>query len=614
MRVWVLSGLIGLCAGAWSCEQGDGEGGPTPTPTPTPTGWGAACRPVAQSPFAQAMDDSGERFLVGNYLDLDHSSNVELLVTGDGGRTFRPVVAEYDRPGEGVELWRFDASFHGFWLGEGHVFVAVGGAIVSDLFNRDWMAISADGGLTWTHVLREPGVFTVPGFDGFSGNRRWRSGDAVLVSDGESYLGSLDGGASYARLDLPRSRLAGDESGLGKWRDGEVEIGVEYRRGDDANYAAPYPIVWKDLGAGTSVEHIVDFGGLPVVEIASILHRGEDSLRAIVSLKEATDRHDHYLLCDIARARAFSLAPREPVVGLGSIAVGELGVYARGSHPGSTDHRRELHMAVTAAGQVWLTTSGLIQLADTQAAWIRHLDNPARELRIFEAPFFLTERLMSLLYTSGDLQRTGAVTYDLTTGAVFTEGIEAYRPVGTLTRVGRATRSMGWAVVNRGENGAVELRVKAATDRSTEAQVFPARTFISGRDLIQVARSRETPERAPDTFIRVSDAVSEAMPDPAACIEDLTTPGCALVEGVELKVVLTDRDQRLFALDTTRQRLLAHRPDLGPGRWDVLVDGLHRPRDLELRRHQGRTFALILDGEILAVDTATPSTITRRLR
>lgn len=192
MRVWVLSGLIGLCAGAWSCEQGDGEGGPTPTPTPTPTGWGAACRPVAQSPFAQAMDDSGERFLVGNYLDLDHSSNVELLVTGDGGRTFRPVVAEYDRPGEGVELWRFDASFHGFWLGEGHVFVAVGGAIVSDLFNRDWMAISADGGLTWTHVLREPGVFTVPGFDGFSGNRRWRSGDAVLVSDGESYLGSLD--------------------------------------------------------------------------------------------------------------------------------------------------------------------------------------------------------------------------------------------------------------------------------------------------------------------------------------------------------------------------------------------------------------------------------------
>ena len=605
-------GLFSVCAGLWSCEQAnEGE------PAPESGGWGAACRPVAQSPFAQAMDGTGDRFLIGHYLDLDHSSNVELLVTGDGGRTFRPVVADYDRPGdEGVVSWRFDGSFRGFWLGERHVFVAVGGEIVSEIFNSDWMATSEDGGLSWTHRLREPGVFEVETADGtrFSGDRRWRVGDAVVVSDGASHFGSLDGGATFARLDLPTSRLAGDESGLGKWRDEVVEIGVEYRRGDDADYTAPYPIVWTRLDTGASERHLVDFGGLPVVEVSSILHRGEASLRAIVELTRATDTHDHYLLCDIAPGRPFSLAPRAPLVGLAKLAPGELGVYARGSHPGSTDHRRELHMAVTRPGHVYITTEGLVQLADTQAAWIRHLDNPARELLLLEAPFFVTETLMSLLYTSDDLRRTGAVTWDLGTAKVFSEGIEPYRAVGTLDQVGRATRSMGWAVVNRGPNGSVELRVKAASDDSTEARTFAARTFISGRHLIQVARERSAPDDSPDNWIRVSDAISDRVPDPRECIVDVELAGCAVLEDVEAKVVLTDRDGRLFALDITKQRLLVHRPELGRAHWDVLVDGLHRPRDFELRMHQGRTFALILDGEILAVDTASSGTITRSIR
>ncbi|MEZ4458957.1 MAG: hypothetical protein R3E66_04375 [bacterium] len=88
--------------------------------------------------------------------------------------------------------------------------------------------------------------------------------------------------------------------------------------------------------------------------------------------------------------------------------------------------------------------------------------------------------------------------------------------------------------------------------------------------------------------------------------------GLCVARRVEAKVVLPDRDGRLFALDITRQRLLRHRPDRGPAEWDVLVDGLVRPRDLEIRYHQGRAMALIMDGDILAVDTTSPNTITRR--
>ncbi|MEZ4458960.1 MAG: hypothetical protein R3E66_04390 [bacterium] len=242
--MWRIIWLSGLSLGLFSCGQPSPETG---DPTQDTT-WAATCRLVAQSPQAQAMDASGERFLIGSYLDLDHSSNVELLVTGDGGRTYKPVVAEYLRPGmEGVRLWRFDGSPRGFWLGENHVFVAVIGERVSDIFAADWMAVSEDGGETWTHVLREEGAFELDGFTG--GNRRWRAGDAVNVSDGETHHGSVDGGNTFEPIDQPVSRLAGDESGLSKWSDGPSSSGVELRRGDQTDYTAPYPVVWKDLAS-----------------------------------------------------------------------------------------------------------------------------------------------------------------------------------------------------------------------------------------------------------------------------------------------------------------------------------------------------------------------------
>ena len=352
---------LGACL-CLSCGQG---GGSESQPTQEEVGWGASCRPVAQSPWAQALDGSGERFLIGNNFEMDHSSNVEPLITSDGGQTFHPIVADYFRPGEGIERWRFfDGIVDGFWLGENHVFIAVGGGNPqeAELFNRDWMAISDDGGESWTHVLREEGTFEI---EDFVGNRRWRSGDAILISDGETYFGSEDGGATFDAVGEPTGRLAGDESGLGKWRDESVEIGVEYRRRDTDDRTLPYPMLWTDLGAQTTEEFLVDFGGLPVVEVTSVIHRGDSSLRAIVELAQATDVHDHYLLCDIAREQKFSLKPRQSLTGLSNLETGVLGVYARGSHPGSTYYLDPIHLRVLPSGRAFYSTSGLVQLADT---------------------------------------------------------------------------------------------------------------------------------------------------------------------------------------------------------------------------------------------------------
>ncbi|MEZ4458958.1 MAG: hypothetical protein R3E66_04380 [bacterium] len=87
---------------------------------------------------------------------------------------------------------------------------------------------------------------------------------------------------------------------------------------------------------------------------------------------------------------------------------------------------------------------------------------------------------MSLLYTSDDLRRTGAVTYDLLTGEVFTEGIEPYRPIGTLDEIARGSRAMGLSVVNTGQT-AHRAPVAGATDSSTEARKFlPVRSSAGG--------------------------------------------------------------------------------------------------------------------------------------
>lgn len=605
---WRVCSALGTCIFLAACGQ-DTES--DSQPPDSELGWGAICRPVAQSPWAQALDDSGERFLIGNYLEMDHSSNVEPLITTDGGKTFQPIVAQYFRPGEGIEEWRFfDGIVAEFSLGEDHIFIGVGGGNPEDseLFNRDWMAISDDAGLTWTHVLREEGAFEV---EGFIGNRRWRSGDAVLISDGETYYGSEDG-TTFREVGEPLGRLAGDESGLGKWRDEAVEIGVEYRRRDTDDRTQPYRMLWTDLETDTTEEFFVDFGGLPVVELTSVIHRGESSIRAIVGLSEANDTHDHYVLCDIAEGQTFSLEARPALRGLQDLSPGDLGVYARGSHPGSTYYLNPLHMKVLPSGRVFYSTTGLIQLADTQAGWIRHLDNPANELRILEAPFFTTETYISLLYTSEDLRRTGAVTYDLNTGAVITEGFEPYRPIGNPDQIKGATQSLDWSVLSVSENGGLEMRIKAATDSSTQARAFDGRTYISGRRLIQAVRVRESMEAPIDTYIRVSDAVTGRTPAASECIEDLTISGCAKLEAVEAVRLLTDRDGRLFALDSTRQRLLRHHAEVGPSEWEVVVDGLHRPKDFAIRYHQGRAFGLILDGDILAIDLDSPNTVTRR--
>ncbi|MEZ4458959.1 MAG: hypothetical protein R3E66_04385 [bacterium] len=64
-----------------------------------------------------------------------------------------------------------------------------------------------------------------------------------------------------------------------------------------------------------------------------------------------------------------------------------LGSGREGPHPGSTDYRNEQHMVITPAGRAYYTTAGLIQLADTQADWIRIWTTLPASCESFRRPF-----------------------------------------------------------------------------------------------------------------------------------------------------------------------------------------------------------------------------------
>jgi len=626
---WAMVGLLICLVG---CEDGCSTSAPEPEPFPG-TILGAQCRPIARSNVVHPLDDSGERFFVGGEFG-EHGGDIGyagLLVTLDGGHTYRNVFTIHGSDARGAFAYRVRQAQLGWWLGSGRLALVVPPPTNDDTASadgyKDWMVYSEDDGRTYALQVADFGTFLVP--NGTPGNRRWRFGSVTIVSNGDVYSVSQDSEQTWKELPVPVD-LKADQVGFTtdySWTAPKDADDVLTFYGKD-QFPEFEGLRLNIVGAAGTDEYLINFGELPAARVLSLLSRDKERFRIAVLLEAESLKWPYRVLCDVGPDLEPSYVPLPELKPLADVQPGELASYARPryhtSGSGSTIH----FLRVTPSQRVYVMTRKSIASGDFQGtpinnAFTRHSENDVwDDIRQLEAPVFASDESLGILYQKDDWSR-GLRIFDMVTGEWISEdALSSYRTIPDSKEFYGSTEGLGISFASTGlyiEPGfgsAVEIRPWTGAGNKPAALLYGGLNFISGRNLIRTRAHRELGlyrDRLFDMYILKADAVSGQSFDPGVCIEAPEREDCAILRGSQASVILTDRNGRLVALDPDFRRIIKHRPDLGPDQWDVVVDGLHRPSDFTLMHRHGRVFALILDGDVLAVDIDSPETITRRL-
>lgn len=601
---------------------------------------GAECRLVAQGTFAIALDETGQRFVVGRGLGREGTTLADVLplLSTDGGTTYRPLVAHFEDTNGNRQVRDLGATTpvvtRGIAFDDDHIALVTGPPSseyrgTSATPELDWLAISTDGGEHFDFQVAEFGSFPL-GEDMWA-NRRWDVGSYVVASDTERYFISRDGGTTFSEHFFAQSSFEDiyDATQAPIFEPGESpEFFSQWSNGSGLTYQTAPPLESGDYAGmiglrrlgddGDDDSFLIDFGDFPATRLVAVVgHPSPGVIRLIAEQESATHDAPKRYLCDVGQSLSPSLQKLESPKPLAHIPPGELAPFSRFNTNIESAIDNVQWLRVTPTHKAYVSTEFAIASGDFHAAVTPFAITSEERQRIsgLESPLWPTETSLSMLYRN-DSGRRGIQAYDTLQGTMKDGDIMAsFRdlPSGGATAFGKATSAMNIHLLNRGA-GATELRHRGGTPPIQQAQTFPNNAYLNGGWVLQVAATNAT-SADQQTYMHVSQALTGRLADPLQCRDDEMREGCAIYrDGPTPAVVLHDRQGRIFALDKLGRRLLRHRADEAPDSWEVIVDGLHHPRDFELVSVDGRTFALILDGQVLAIDVDSPGPITRSLR
>lgn len=589
-RAWAVL-VVSVLFLAQGCGEEPSPGENTPRPFDGPT-WGAECRPFPPSAQIIPLDDEGTVIFAGSHGPfLGGADSAYPSITHDGGATWRPVLEPYNAHRNERTFIR---SF-GAWSIGGVLFVAVGppdrDGLLSD--EVDWMVVSDDGGASFDRRMAEFGRFPIA--DRVEAQRLWTVGDAQLANANGEYYASVDGGSTWAPA--PRPPEPPDEG----WAQELERLPGE-----------PASVILRRGERGLAVRLAFD-GALTAMGVETAVDLGE-SLLLFVARVEPTERHRSRLLCRAAPAIDPSLLGAMPPKALGEVVPDELALHARVDYADARFAEHLSQIAIAKTGKIYTTNGAMVGIGAHRPASILPIafDADGEFLEAFSAVdsvLWPAELSVYAIVQSDWDRRLGG--WDSRAGApIVQDAFAGMRAFGTnsTTPFGRPSSTANVNVIVRGET-TLHLAPNLATDPSdASATVIPGRTFLSGRTMILAGTQAHGGE---DTALLVVDGVNHArLPDIRDCFSEPAREGCIVLEDRAIAVALADRDGRIYALDHERRELLRESAT-APGEFEVFVDGLHRPTDFEIVTLGTRSFALILDIDVLAIDLETEGRVTR---
>ncbi|TXD39000.1 hypothetical protein FRC98_00945 [Lujinxingia vulgaris] len=641
MRRWAGAGVVGvaLCACVLGC--GSGQGSETPA---TGADWevhGARCEPMIGASTYVAFDAAG-RGLGVMLQDLDVA-----LYSNDAGRSWRPMwdVANDEQGTLRVLNSELRYGRVGVAVDETHVFVfgvrAFPGLTISDRFELDYAYASADGGESFEVLTAEFGVFDVVGQEWF-GNRRYVIGDAQLVSDGERFAASLDGGQSWeehrprtamAEVGADLARFGPNPNGSGgtapytTWSDGAVRLNFfgQVHFDSPQNYM-PYERI--DEATGEAELAWLNFGGLPLDGVVAVLSVREGEVDVVVAIdpQSVGEQLDYRMRCTLGAEVQPQRGTMPQPKALRDVQPGEVAIYSP-VRMGTDRHlNTERNFGLTQALKVYTQNEQSVMTGSAHSGRInRAIPGAFDGVESLGSLTRVRENEVEVLFQADDAfgggySSDGLRRFNALNGAVLGDGLTGYRSFPTSSKgMDSASSTMGVTIANR-DAGSLEIRSPSGGP-DAQAWRFGGNTFLSGRFMINAGSHRQSSDELGDIYVQVSDVLGARNADHLRCLEDLSLPGCAVLpdspgwslHGLGKRIMTTDREGRLYAIEPMRRQLLVHRPERGVDQWDVVVEGLLEPVDLKIVHRDGRTFALILDHDIIAVDVESELPVQRRV-
>lgn len=558
------------------------------------------------------------------------------LYSNDAGRTWKPLwdVAEDDQGALRVLTSELRYGRVGVAVDDAHVFVfgvrAFPGLAISERLELDYVYASADGGESFEVLTAEFGGFEAVG-QGWFGNRRYAIGDAQLVSDGERFAASLDGGQSWKEhrprtsatepgADLarfgPNPNGSGGTAPYTTWSEGEVRLnffGQEHF--DSAQNYMPYERLDEATGEGELAW--LNFGGLPLDGLVAVLSVREDEVDVVVAIdpQSVSEQLDYRMRCTLGANVPPQRVTMPQPKSLREVEPGEVAIVAP-VRMGTDRHiNTERNFALTPSLKAYVQNEQSVMVAGSYAGRInRAIPGAFDGVESVGALTWVRENALEVLFQAGDAfggsySSDGLRSFNALNAAVLHDGLTGYRNFPTSSQgFDSASTTMGVTIANR-DAGSVEIRSPSGGP-DAQAWRFGGNTFLSGGFMINAGSHRQSSDELGDIYVHVSDVLGARNADHLRCLEDVSEPGCAVLpdspgwslHGLGKRIMDTDREGRLYVIEPMRRQLLVHRPERGVDQWDVVVDGLLEPVDLEIVHHDGRTFALILDHDIIAVD------------